>query len=77
MNTLENAWRWRPTGVGEPDVAVGTARDSSGCWAAAPGTVGTVVDTGMIVTTPLVVISPMLPIRSVKYRFLSEPTVMS
>ncbi len=50
---------------------------ASGCGPLAPGTVGTVVDTGKIVTTPPVVIWPMLPACSVKYRFLSEPTVMS
>ena len=50
---------------------------ASGWGPLAPGTVGIVVDTGVIVTTPLVVISPMSPICSVKYKFLSEPTVMS
>ena len=50
---------------------------ASGCGPLAPGTVVTVVDTGKFVTTPPVVISPMSPVCSVKYRFLSEPTVMS
>ena len=50
---------------------------ASGCGPLAPGTVGTVVDTGKSVTTPAVVIWPMSPACSVKYRFLSEPTVMS
>ncbi len=50
---------------------------ASGCGPLAPGTVVTVVDTGVIVATPPGVISPMSPVCSVKYKFPSEPTVIS